>query len=256
MALVETEAIILRNVKLGEADKIVVALTKQEGVVRGVAKGARKLKSKYGAGLEPFTVVRLTFYEKESRELVSISEAEILKSYFSLTRDDAVFTTLERMAGMLLEFAPLRAPDERFFRMIRACLEALEQGPEDAPSVALYGEVWVLRLSGFLPDLTRCASCRINLERDQKGAFLSAGSALVCTRCSNGQGLFLDREALTLLTSALKNSPSDWVRNLKHYQTDIAADSALRRALYTLTARALEREPRFRAKVDGDQGIK
>jgi DNA repair protein RecO (recombination protein O) len=255
MALVETEAIILRNMKLGEADKIAVALTRHEGVVRGVAKGARKLKSKYGAGLEPFTVVRLTFYEKEARELVSISEAEIIKSYFSLTRDDAVFTTLERMAGLVLEFAPLRAPDERFFRMIKACLEALEQGPGDAPAVALYSDVWVLRLSGFLPDLTRCASCRASLEREQKGAFLSAGSALICAGCSNGQGLFLGREALALLASALKNSPSDWVKNVKHYQTNLAADSAVRQALYTLTARALEREPRFRAKAESQQRI-
>lgn len=255
MALVETEAIILRNMKLGEADKIVVALTKHEGVVRGVAKGARKLKSRYGAGLEPFTIVRLTFYEKESRELVSISEAEIIKSYFNLTRDDAVFTTLERVAGLVLEFAPLRAPDERFFRMVRACLEALEQGPDDAPAVSLYSEVWVLRLSGFLPDLTRCASCRISLEREQRGATLSAGSALVCARCANGQGLFLGREALVLLSAVLKNSPSEWLREGKHYQTDPGANSAARQALYTLTARALEREPKFRVKAEADQRI-
>lgn len=255
MALLETEAVILRNMKLGEADKIVVALTKQEGVVRGVARGARKLKSKYGASLEPFTVVRLTFYEKEMRELVSISEAEILKSYFSLTRDDAVFTTLERMAGLVLEFAPLRAPDERFYRMFRACLEALEQEPLRAEDIALYSEVWVLRLSGFLPDLSRCASCQADLEREQKGALLGPGSALSCTRCSKGQGIHLTREAVALFTSALRNPPSTWATSREHYRTETAVSSLVRQALYALTSRALEREPRFRAKAGNESTL-
>ncbi len=254
MAILETEAVILRNVKLGEADKIVVALTKQEGLVRGVARGARKLKSKYGASLEPFTVVRLTFYEKETRELVSISDAEIIKSYFSLTGDDEVFTTLERMAGLVLEFAPLRAPDERFYRMLRACLEALEREPADAQILAIYNEVWVLRLSGFLPDVTRCANCHADLERARRGATLGAGSALTCVSCSAGQGLFLNHDALAFLSSALKNPPSVWAAKSKHYRTDAATYSSIRQALYSLTARALERDPKFRAKADGGRG--
>lgn len=69
MGLVETEAIILRSYRLAEADKIVIGLTKGAGVVRGVAHGARRLKSKYGASLEPFTHVALQFYEKEGVSL-------------------------------------------------------------------------------------------------------------------------------------------------------------------------------------------
>lgn len=252
MALFETEAVILRNVKLGEADKIVVALTRHEGVVRGVARGARKLKSKYGASLEPFTVVRLTFYEKETRELVSISEAEIMKSYFSLMSDDAVFTTLERMAGLVLEFAPLRAPDERLYRMFRACLEALEREPGRAQEIALYSEVWVLRLSGFLPDLTRCASCQADIGREQKEALLGPGNSLNCARCSDGKGIHITRDALALLTSALKTTPAVWADRREDYRTGTSASSLVRQVLYALTARALEREPRFRAKAGNE----
>ena len=54
MSLIETESIILRSYNLAEADKIVVLLTRDHGVVRGVAKGAKRLKSKFGSGLEPF----------------------------------------------------------------------------------------------------------------------------------------------------------------------------------------------------------
>jgi DNA repair protein RecO (recombination protein O) len=245
MALFETEAIILRNIKLGEADKIIVALTSQEGVVRGVAKGARKLKSKYGASLEPFTIIRLTFFEKETRELVSITETEIIKSYFALARDDSVFTTLERMTGLILEFAPLRSPDERFFRMVKACMEALEREPGRARDIALYSEIWVLRLSGFLPDLTLCASCGRSLEVEEGGAVLSAGSALVCIRCASGQGIVIPRRALNVLASALKLSPFVWANRSDGYRADPATRGAVSQVLHALTARALEREPRF-----------
>lgn len=249
MALFETEAIILRSIKLGEADKIVVALTQHEGVVRGVAKGARKLKSKYGASLEPFTIIRLTFFEKELRELVSITDAEILKSYFGLSRAGETFNTLELMAGLLLEFAPLRSPDERFFRMVRACLEALEEEARRAQEIALYFEIWILRLSGFLPDLTRCGICNRRLEREVGGAVLTAGSALVCRVCSDGRGLVVQHAALASLISALRISPALWRVSEFNGAEKCGAITDIKQVLHLLTSRALEREIKFRVRM-------
>ncbi|MGA9994972.1 MAG: DNA repair protein RecO, partial [Pyrinomonadaceae bacterium] len=94
MGQVETEAIILRTYNLSEADKIVVCLTHSNGVVRAVARGARKLKSRFGAGLEPFTLVQASYYEKENRELVSLKRAEIQKSYFHLAANEQVVQAL------------------------------------------------------------------------------------------------------------------------------------------------------------------
>ena len=64
MALIETESLVLKSYNLAEADKIVVLLTHDHGVVRGVAKGAKRLKSKFGSGLEPFSVVHSTYFQK------------------------------------------------------------------------------------------------------------------------------------------------------------------------------------------------
>ena len=80
MGIVETQAIVLQTSKLADADKIAVCMTEKAGLVRGVARGARRLKSKFGAGLEPFTLIRLTYFEKESRELVSLNYADIVAS--------------------------------------------------------------------------------------------------------------------------------------------------------------------------------
>ena len=77
MSLFETEALILRTYNLAEADKIVVCLSRQSGLIRGVAKNCRKLKNRFGASLEPFTLINLTYFEKENQELVSFSQTEI-----------------------------------------------------------------------------------------------------------------------------------------------------------------------------------
>ncbi len=74
MGLVETEGLVLKSYSLAEADKIVVLLTQNEGLVRGVAKGAKRLKSRFGGGLEPFSVVQISYFQKEERELVSLCQ--------------------------------------------------------------------------------------------------------------------------------------------------------------------------------------
>ncbi len=67
MSLIETEGLILKSYSLAEADKIVIFLTQSQGLVRGVAKGAKRLKSKYGGSLEPFSITQITYFQKEER---------------------------------------------------------------------------------------------------------------------------------------------------------------------------------------------
>ena len=78
MSLVETESLILKTYSLAEADRIVVLLTRDHGVVRGVAKGAKRLLSKFGSGLETFSSVRVTYFQKEVLELVAVEKVDLL----------------------------------------------------------------------------------------------------------------------------------------------------------------------------------
>ena len=125
MRLVTTDAIVLRTYNLAESDRIVVCLTRSAGLVRGVAKGARRMKSRFGAALEPFTLIKLAYHEKENRELVSISSTDILKSHFDLNLKPEVAEVLAYMGELIGEFAPPHEADERLFRMFAACVEAL-----------------------------------------------------------------------------------------------------------------------------------
>src|SRR5204863_2827896 len=118
MRLVTTDAIVLRSYNLAESDRIVVCLTRSSGLVRAVAKGARRMKSRFGAALEPFTLIKLTFHEKENRELVTLSSAEIITSHFNLSSNLESGEVLAYMGEMVAEFELTHEADERLFRLL------------------------------------------------------------------------------------------------------------------------------------------
>src|ERR1043165_4692760 len=186
MPVFETEALILRSYNLAEADKIVVCLSRSAGLIRGVAKGCRKLKNRFGAALEPFTLVNLTYYEKEHQELVSFRQVEILKSRFNLSSNAAVLTGFAYMGDLLIDFSPPHQANDNLFRMALACFEAVSEAPEDLEAVLRYFEVWLLKLEGFLPDLRSCGNCHRAFS-GQEAVHLEPDLSLRCKDCSNGR---------------------------------------------------------------------
>jgi DNA repair protein RecO (recombination protein O) len=159
MPLYETESIVLKSFSLAEADRIVVFLTQDHGLVRAVAKGAKRMKSRFGSTLEPFSTVRLNYFQKEDRELVSIQDVELLSSCFHQASEPAFLQTFSYIAELLIAFAPPHDPNETLYRMVRACIDSGSSSENELASVSLYFELWLLRLGGYLPDWTRCREC-------------------------------------------------------------------------------------------------
>lgn len=241
MGLVETEAFVLRTYRLAEADKIVVCLTRDAGVVRGVARGARRLKSRFGAGLEPFTLVSLSFYAKEGRELVSLRSAEILRSYFGLSGNPETVAALEYLCELALEFAPPHDPNEKLFRMVRACLEAIAEAPSEIQTLTRYYELWTLKLSGFLPELRACGACRASLN-PRETAYVGLENSLRCRACAGGAGLPVSPEAREHWRQMSRKGPGEWAEGFR--QLPQASQNELAQLTQRLIARALERVPR------------
>lgn len=248
MGVSETEAIVLRTYKLAEADKIVVLLSQHSGVMRGVARGARRLKSKFGASLEPYTIVSLSYYEKEGQELVGIRQADILRSYFELSKNTEVIIALEYISGLILEFNPPHDPNEKVFRMFRVCLEAIAASPEDLRQVIRYCEVWLLKLSGFLPDLRSCVKCKKSFGADSEGTFLRVDGGLSCERCAQKVDMHIGFEATANLRRTQRQAPGEWARSGK--TASEIAHKELSQMTHSLITRALERLPRGRALVE------
>lgn len=187
MGLVDTEALVLKSYGLAEADKIVVFLTQEHGLVRGVAKGAKRLKSRFGGSLEPFSIVRLSYFQKEERELVSIRSCEIVKSFFGTAANPHVFQKYAYLAELLNEFAPPSDPNERLFRMARVCLDAGHAQPEMLEQMVLYFEIWLLKLGGYLPSWNDCDVCRRQLT-EAESAGLQINYQLICRQCRKAAG--------------------------------------------------------------------
>src|SRR5260370_33964203 len=83
----ESDAIILRSYPLGEGDRLVSFLSRSVGRIRGVAAGARRTKSRFGASLEVMSYVRIWFFERETRDLVRINQCELLETFLDAQRD-------------------------------------------------------------------------------------------------------------------------------------------------------------------------
>src|SRR5437899_10481911 len=198
MTLINTDAVVLRTYNLAEADRIVLCLTRSSGLIRAVAKGARRMKSRFGAALEPYTVIKLSFHEKENRELVTMSSAEILKSYFHLSSNLECAEVLAYMGEMVAEFAPPHETDERLFRMLTACVDELAQQEGTEKVLTRYFEIWLLRLAGLFPDLRACAGCGVALEALQEAA-VDAELRPRCKKCSPANASMLSAEAMTFI---------------------------------------------------------
>ncbi len=231
MGLVETEGIILKTYSLAEADKIVVLLTQNEGLVRGVAKGAKRLKSRFGGGLEPFSVINLTYFQKEERELVSISHIELIKSYFQSASNPLFLQKFAYLVDLLAEFAPPHDPNEKLYRMTKVCLETAAQIPESLESIALYFELWVLRLGGYLPDWKECNYCSRELHSDSN-AGLQINFHLVCQQCQkNRKDWDISPQQRQIFNAAQKVSPINFVDFAKNQVDDVREISIVLRRL-------------------------
>ena len=149
MPLHTADALVLRTYALGEADRIVVFLTRDRGKKRGVAPNARKSRKRFGAALEPLTEVRMAYFEKERRDLVMLNYAEPVRSPLSSPSPEALGYS-HYFAELIDEWAAEADVDERLYRLGTAALEALVTG-SSVEALARYFECWLLRLQGVYP---------------------------------------------------------------------------------------------------------
>lgn len=206
MALRQSLGYALRTRPLGEADLIVEVYTRERGRVRAVARSARRLKSRFGSAFEPFTLSRMVWFQRDKDDLGRMSSCDIERSYFEALGDLEAASVASYLSELVIGFTPEQDPSEKVFRLIGAALDAIAEGVEPE-LVARYMEVWILKLSGLLPDVSRCGSCGRPLDRE---AWVSDVSLeLLCRRDCEGQvgRRRLPPAALELLRRTLRTAP-------------------------------------------------
>ena len=189
-----------------------VLFRREFGMVRGVAKGARRLRSRFGSALEPFSEVRVEYFEKEERELVSLQHTDLIRSSFDIASDPESLETYAYIADLLIEFAPPHDPNETLYRMVRAVLSARLKHRPEHEALKLYAEFWVLRLGGFLPDWSRCSVCRRTLEASET-AVLGEALQLICGSCQQHRraGTSVSPSHRTVVNDAQTKAPGEFL---------------------------------------------
>jgi DNA repair protein RecO (recombination protein O) len=151
------------------------------GRVRGVASGARRPKSRFGGVLEPMSYVRVWFYEKETRDLVRVSQCELQESFLSVFQDYNAGVAFALMTEITEAILPDREPSDPAFRLLLVVARAIKQTGKVTLPLA-YFVLWDVRLAGWMPPMERCARCGEPLGEGP--AYSShARPALVCAKC-------------------------------------------------------------------------
>lgn len=237
MGLIETEGLVLRKYNLGDADKIVLILTESQGLVRGVANGAKRLKSKFHSSLEFFSRINVSYFQKEERELVSIRSTDLIESVFSQITIPALFEAFSDIADLLIRFTPSNEPNPRLYHMTRHCLGAVIENVEKISGVRLYFEIWLLKLGGFLPVWESCLKCGTKLD-GVDDARLQSDFQVLCGNCVD-RGEVLEKEVVRLFNYAQRTSPQRFASSIKDEEKGRMLADILRR----LSDTVLERSP-------------
>ena len=177
--LYRDRGIVLRSVKLGEADRIVTFLTEGRGKVRAVAKGVRRPKSRFGARLEPTTHLSLQLYE--GRNLDVVTQVETIDSNRQLRETYGAFTQAIAMLEAVDHVAQEAEANIGLYRMLAAALRTLAEDPVPAVSAAFFWKL--LALEGVSPVLDACARCDETVV-DVAAAFDVMDGGVLCRACA------------------------------------------------------------------------
>ena len=180
----ESEALILRTYPFREGDLIVSFLARDLGRLRGVARGARRPKSRFGAGLERLAHVRLFYFHRENRDLVSLDSCELIESQFGVLADYSLGVALDFLAEVSEQILPEHEPNDRFFRLLLLVLDHLRTAGSGGLWPALtYFSLWAVKLGGWLPDLDTCTTCGVEIPAPERAWFARPSPGLACERC-------------------------------------------------------------------------
>jgi DNA repair protein RecO (recombination protein O) len=192
VGLYRDQGVVVRTIKLGEADRIVTILTRGQGKIRAVAKGIRKPGSRFGGRLEPTSHVALQCYR--GRELDIVTQVETIDAHRALREHYGRLTHAVSMLEAVDQVAPEREPSPARYRMLVGALRTLAERRSPIVSTAFFWKL--LSLEGFHPRLDGCVRC------DDTGAFagfdLGEGGVL-CEPCVRTAGRRVDPAALTAI---------------------------------------------------------
>jgi DNA repair protein RecO (recombination protein O) len=220
---VKTEAVVLRTIRYGEADRILHLYTRDRGRVSAMAKGVRRTRTRFGGRLEPFFRLDMVLYEGRS-ELLTVTSAETVDGFPRLRENAAALDAAARSCDAVARLFETSEPHPAVYHLLCNELALLDRGGAEAATHAnqLAFRLKLLLAAGFAPQLAACASCG---EREHLVAFSGAAGGVVCSACE-ASGFPFAEEAHAFMADALGRSlaeaPAASERALRQVERAIA----------------------------------
>jgi DNA repair protein RecO (recombination protein O) len=184
--LIKTEAIVLKSMKYRDTSKIITFYTKEYGKLKGIAKGARTAKNKFGSALEPMTLSMLVIYKKEHRDLHLISQCDAVDSFKNLTEDLDRMTTALAVIELVNQVTHHEERNPALFELLGETLSALNSSHKNYSSYLQAFRLRLASLFGYAPNFEVCGECGNPLvlgNGEKEFAFQVARGAVFCNRC-------------------------------------------------------------------------
>jgi DNA repair protein RecO (recombination protein O) len=182
---VKTEAIVLRSIRYGEADRILHLYSRTRGRLGAIAKGARKPRSRFGGRLEPFFRLDLMLHEGRG-DLLTVTGVTTLDGYPRLRSSGPALTAAARACDAVLRLLDSTEPNQPAYNLLGRYLSLLDDPGQPRAAgleTALSFRVKLALAAGFAPELAACTSCG---EADRLVGFSGAAGGVVCASCEAG----------------------------------------------------------------------
>lgn len=197
-----TDGLVLRVTDVGESDRVLTILTKDYGVLRAFANGAKKLKSSIQSASQPLCYSRFSVYK--NRDSYIIDDAVCTESFFRLREDIEKLSLAQYFCELAMELAPELEDSSEQLSLVLNCLHLLVTGKRDMTFLKTVAELRLLTLAGYMPDVSGCASCGCEPEGNVR--FDIGSGSIFCEKCA-GQSASLSLGVLYALRHICLSEP-------------------------------------------------
>ncbi len=188
--IIKTEAIVLRSIKYSETSKIVTFYTKELGRVGAIVKGVRKREGKHGSILEPMSYLQLVLYMKESREVQTVGQYDIIKSFHHISTDLEKISVGLSLLEIVNAITHELEQNESLFNLLQECLVQVDDKTLIPSLIYFYFQVKLVELLGFAPVFDSCNNCKNPIPIEKEGGWQSYNllrGSPTCDSCSQMQ---------------------------------------------------------------------
>jgi DNA repair protein RecO (recombination protein O) len=241
MPLLRTRAVIIRSQRWGDADRIVTLYSSDLGKIRGAARGARRMKTRFSGVLEPFGIVDVTLFQKTPDALGQISQIDLVKNFKAVREDLGVMAAAAKMVRMVEMITADRDPNPEMYSALVYALENLLPDRDLALTTLLF-QIHVLGYTGFRPQIDRCTECGNIASSHMPQWFSPRLGGMVCHRCGErgvGRLLSVSKGSLAFIEQA-RRLPMTNLSRLKAVGTvRIEVEAAIEAYFQTVVGKAL-----------------